>query len=407
MSIKWKKSPRFKPSVLLDRIASIRTVSPEGGVSFSGSELQDCLPAIHSMLFFPDVATDIDTANLVWRAIGKMRNELNTANFLKSINEELSERLATSEQTYFLLTSLSIDHRDIPKKLKLFDTELTFTATSYPNRFKSRDVLLRSQNISVQQEPDTYCRVVVKVKAKTASAAVNRALRALDLQRAIWCLMGNPQMQLLLGSTRPKPINVVRLGSRHTLHYESGAPAEDGLWYEPGYIEAPIFQLRKPEIVKSNTRFAHRELLACIYSEKIISSLLKYVRALDEAEANTSYLRLWGALEALVTPGVADYDRLVSRCAFLFQDIDFHRQLLEHLREYRNVNVHAGVESERARTHCYQLQLYFVNLIWFHLSNTNCFKTLDEANNFLDLPSSKLDLERRLKMTKKALKFIS
>lgn len=407
MSIKWKKSPRFKPSLLLDRIASIRTVSPEGSVSFSGSELENCLPAIHSMLVFPDAANDIDTANLVWRAIGKMRNELTAVNFLKSINAELSERLATKEQTYFLLTSLSIDHRDIPKKLNLLDAELTFSATNYPNRFKSRDALLKSQNIPVQPEPNSYCRVVVRVKAKTANAAVNRALRALDLQRAIWCLMGNPESEFLLGSTRPKPINVVRLGSRHTLHYMDGESAKGGLWYEPGYIEAPIFRLRKPDIIKTNTRFAHRKLLICNYSEKVISSLLRYVRALDEAEANTSFLRLWGALEALVTPNVANYDRLVNRCAFLFQDIDFHRQLLEHLREYRNVNVHAGEESERARTHCYQLQLYFVNLIWFHLSNTNCFKTLEEANNFLDLPSSKLDLERRLKMTKKALKFIS
>lgn len=359
------------------------------------------------MLIFPDAATDIDTANIVWRALGKMKNELNATNFLKSINAELSERLATREQTYFLLTSLSIDHRDIPKKLKLLDAELTFTATNYPNRFKSRDQLLASQNIPVKPEPSTYCRVVVKVKAKTANAAVNRALRALDLQRAIWCLMGNPQMQLKWGSNGPKPINVVRLGSRHTLHYASGAPAEAGLWYEPGYIEAPIFRLRKPDMVKSNSRFAHRELLTCNYSEKVISSLLRYVRALDEAEANTSYLRLWGALESLVTPDVADYDRLVSRCAFLFQDIDFHRQLLEHLREYRNVNVHAGEESELARTHCFQLQLYFVNLIWFHLSNTNFFRTLDEANAFLDLPASKVDLERRLQITKRALKFVS
>lgn len=406
MSIKWKKSPRFKPTVLLDRIASIRTVSLEGVVSFSGSELEDCLPAIHSMLIFPDAATDIDTANLVWRAIGKMRNELTTTNFLKSINAELSEKLATREQTYFLLTALSTDHRDIPKKLKLLDAELTFSATNYPSRFKSRDALLQSQNIPVQPEPNTYCRVVVKVKAKTANSAVNRALRALDLQRAIWCLMGNPQMEFLRGSSKPKPINVIRLGSRHTLHYEDGKPAESGLWYEPGYIEAPIFRLRKPEVVKTNTQFAHRKLLNCNYSEKVISSLLRYVRALDEAEANTSYLRLWGALESLVTPGVADYDRLINRCAFLFQDIEFHRQLLEHLREYRNVNVHAGEESERARTHCFQLQLYFVNLIWYHLSNTNFFKTLDEANTFLDLPSSKVDLKRRLQITKKALKFV-
>lgn len=109
----------------------------------------------------------------------------------------------------------------------------------------------------------------------------------------------------------------------------------------------------------------------------------------------------------LTTPGQADYDRLVQRCSFLFKDAEFRRQLLEHLREYRNVNAHAGEESDRARTHCFQLQLYFVELIRFHLRNARLFGSLEEANAFLDLPARKADLERRLQLTRKALKFIS
>jgi hypothetical protein len=406
MPITWKKGKRFKPAVLLERIASIRTVSPEGSVSFSGFELEDCLPAIRSMLNFPDAAIDIDTANLVWLGIARVKNELTMQNFLTAINSELSAKLAGKEQVYFLLTSLSIDHRDVPKKLQLLGAELTFMANNYPMRFKSRSILLQSQTVPVEPEPNTYCRVVVKVKAKTANAAVNCALRALDLQRAIWCLMGNPRMQTLYGNSLPKPINVVRLGSRHTLHHETGEPADEGLWYEPGYSKTEIFRIKKPDLYKKRTFFARRSLSMSKYGEKIISSLLKYVRALDEAESNTAYLRLWGALETLVTPGIADYDRLVSRCAFLFQDMEFHQQLLEHLREYRNASVHAGEESERARTYCFQLQLYFIHLIWFHLSNANFFTSLLEANIFLDLPPAKLDLQRSLKLTKKALKFV-
>lgn len=274
MPIAWKSGKRFKPAVLLDKIASIRTVSPEGSVSFSGSELENCLPAIQSMLSFPDAAADIDTANLVWRGLAKVKSELTSTSFLKSINAELSDRLSTKEQTYFLLTSLSIDHRDIPKKLKLLGAELSFMATRYPIRFKSRDDLLRSQNLPVQPEPSTYCRVVVKVKAKTANAAVHRALRAIDLQRSLWCLMGNPQMQTLYGNASPKPINVVRLGSRHTLHTENGDPAEEGLWYEPGYTEAQIFRIRKPDLVKTNSRFAFRGLVTCNYGEKSLHRCL-------------------------------------------------------------------------------------------------------------------------------------
>lgn len=407
MLITWKNGNQFKPEILLKRIALIRTVSPEGSVSFSGFELEDCLPAIKSMLKFPSGAADLDTSNLVWRGLARIKNELTKDNFIQAINSELTEKLSTNEQIYFLLTSISIDHRDIQKKLKVLNAELTFQAKSYPVRFKSRNDLLQSHNIPVASEPNTYCRVVVKVKAKSIDAAVNCALRALDLQRSIWCMMGNPQMQLLSFGSSSKPINVIRLGSRHTLHLENGAPAKNDIWYEPGFIETQIFRIKKPDIAKHNVQVAHRGLSNSKYSDELISSLFRYARALDELEANTAYLRLWGALESLVVPGKADHEKLIKRCAFLFQDIDFHRQLLVHLREYRNLSVHAGEESERARTHCFQLQLYFVNLIWFHLKNAKFFKSLDEANNFLDLPSSKSDLERRLKMTKKALKFIS
>jgi hypothetical protein len=118
-----------------------------------------------------------------------------------------------------------------------------------------------------------------------------------------------------------------------------------------------------------------------------------------------AFIRLWGALESLTTPEYADYEKTVKRCAFLFQNGEYHRQLLEHLREYRNSFVHAGEDSDLARTHCFQLQLYFVHLIWFHLGNVGTFKSLNEANSFLDSPSDRAELKRRLQLTQKALRF--
>lgn len=163
----------------------------------------------------------------------------------------------------------------------------------------------------------------------------------------------------------------------------------------------------KPEVVRKNSRWALRQISASSYSECLISALIRFVRAFDERDANTAFLRLWGALEALITPGQADYGKMVQRCSFLFREHDFYRQLLEHLRECRNANVHAGEESERARTHCFQLQFYFSNLIWFHLGNARYFHSLDEANFFLDSPVNKEELKRRLQLARKAVRFFT
>lgn len=407
MPITWKKSPRFKPAVVLDRIASVRTVNPKGGAPFSAFELEHCLPALYSMLIFPDAAKEIDTNRLVWEALMRAGGDLTPSSFLTAINDELSAKLATKEQVYYLLTSLSFDYRDIPRSISVAGAEIRFTSSTFPARFtKPRAQLLRTHKVPVPPEPQSYTRVIARVKAKTEQVGVTRALRALDLQRALWCLMGNPQMQLAYGKAALQPINVVRLGSKHTVHLKDGQSARDGIWFEPGFMQADVFRPDRPAVFTSNSRWALRRIQRSSYRESLITALLRFVRGLDDAEANTAFLRLWAGLETLATPGQADYDRLVSRCSFLFKEAEFHRQILEHLREYRHANVHAGEDSVRARTHCFQLQLYFVNLVLFHIRNATAFDSLEEANAYLDLPASRNLLKRRVELTKRALKFI-
>lgn len=111
MPIKWKKRAQFKPAVILKKIGSIRTINPQGGASFTGWDFEDCLPALHSMLEFPAAATELDTISLVWGGLRNLGPELTPEAFLAAVNKEFSDRLATAEQAYFLLTAISLDKR--------------------------------------------------------------------------------------------------------------------------------------------------------------------------------------------------------------------------------------------------------------------------------------------------------
>ena len=406
MPIKWKPSKRFKPSVILARIDAARTVSPNSGASFTGFDWEECLPALHSMLSFPTAASDIDVNSLVWRALTKVRGPLTPDDFLQAANLELSWYLAEKEDQYRLLTTISIRHCDIPATVSCLGVKIRFFKGVFPNRYIDREELIRQHLTNVPDAPTSYTRVIVSVKAKTHDAAFAKALRALDLHRALWCLMGNPRMQITIGTPSLKPINVVRLGGYHTLHLVNGSKARDGIWFEPGYIEASLFGFNNSSIVGKNCRWALRRLRLSRYSDQLTTALVRYVRALDESDSNTAFLRLWTAIECLTTPNnVADYDKLVRRCAFLFQDGDFHKQMLEHLREYRNGSVHAGEYSDSARTLCFQLQLYFNTLIWFHIRNSTFFSSLEEANQFLDSPPDKSRIERQIEIARKAVRF--
>jgi hypothetical protein len=405
MPAKWKQGPRFKPEVILKKIDSVRTVSPEGRVSFSGFELWDCLPALQSMLEFPPVSTEVNHTALVWGALAKVATELTRESLLSAINKELRDRLSKTEQTFYFLTAVSLDCRYVADQINLLETRIRFHATKYPSRFDAREDLLRDRRLNIEPTPENYTKISIKTKAKSPKAAVSKALRALDLQRALWCLMENPRMQSPFDGSTFAPINVIRLGSQHTLHLSNGERATDVIWFEPNFTVASLHQLTEPDTIKKDLRWALRRISVSPYGERLTSSLVRFVRAFDERDPNIAFLRLWAALESLTTPDHADYDKTVQRCAFLFQDGTYHRQLLEHLREYRNANVHAGEDSDLARTHCFQLQLYFVQLIWFHLRNSRTFRSLDEANRFLDSPSDRIELERRLKLTRKALRF--
>jgi hypothetical protein len=97
-------------------------------------------------------------------------------------------------------------------------------------------------------------------------------------------------------------------------------------------------------------------------------------------------------------------DKLPKRCAILFKDREYHQQILEHLREYRNQNIHSGFQSNKAKTYCYQLQMYFREVIFFHMRSVEKLDTLDEAHMLLDLPADINELKKKQKLLDIAIK---
>lgn len=405
MPITWKKSKNLKPAVILDRITAIRSVNQGGAPSFSGFGLEDALPALQSMLDFPAVANDVQRSTLVWKALASIPGELTPKTFLAAINDTLSKQIATREAQFHILTALSIAPQGLPAKTQIDGSTLSFLNRPYPRKYAARASAIAAHHLPVVSTPDDYCRVIVTVTAKSNFGAMTKALRTLDIQRAIWCLLCNSQMEII--GQAWDPINAIRLGSIHTVHNPDGLLASQEVWFEPNFTQARIFQHNRVDMLRKNSTYALGALAQCPYRGALTEALLRYVGALDERDQNTAFIRLWGAIEALTSPGFAIYDQVVRRCSFLFRDSQYHQQILEHLREYRNQSIHAGDQSDNAKTHCFQLQLYFYHLIWFHLRNVGFFTSLEETNAFLDLVPSKTTLLRRKQLIQKAIRFVS
>lgn len=404
MRVGWKKNKNLKPEVILAKIDSAKTVSDDRRVSFSLFEYQEAISILVNMVDFPRHCEGFDRQRIVSTAVTKVARDfaLEKKKVLDEINEIVRLENSTSEHKFHLLTSVSLGQPYPVKDVVIENVRIRIIGNSYPKKYTGRNELI-SKHSNISKTPENYAKVIVSLKEKSVRRAATKSLRVLDIIRAFWCLFGNSSMEIY--GEEWKPINNVRLGSAHTVHKDTGKPASEEFWYEPNFSPTPVFRPNKIDVFSQNCKWAIKKLELIPYSSTLKDSLLRYVRALDEKDQNTALIRLWGAVEVLAAPSENNYDLVTRRCAFLFEEYEYHKQVLEHLREYRNANVHAGDQSERAKSNCFQLQFYFRQLVVFHLRNQGEFSSLDEANMFLDLPVNQDSLKNRMKLLEKALKF--
>jgi hypothetical protein len=406
MPIKWKKNKNLKPEIILSKIDSIKKVSPENKVTYLGFDYHETIAVLVNMIDFPSQCDGLHQENIVSRAVNNIAkdNELEDKKVINEINNIVKSELATKEQKYHLLTSISLQPPFPLKNGLVEEVRIRILSKDYPKKYSGRNELLNKHS-DIKETPSNYAKVIVSLKEKSAKGAATKALRALDIQRSFWCLFGNYSMEII--GDQWKPINRIRLGRFHTIHKDSGRVTNNNFWYEPNFSSLNLFSPKEPKVFTKNSNWAMSKLADIPYSTTLKEALLRYVRALDEKDQNVALIRLWSALEVLTAPSETNYDLVTRRCSFLFQDNTYHKQVLEHLREYRNANVHAGDQNERAKSSCYQLQFYFYNLVLFHIRNQGEFSTLDEANSFLDLPPTKEALKNRKRLIEKAISFVS
>lgn len=412
MKIEWKNSKKLKPEVILKKINGIMTVSAEGNVSFEGFEYHDAVAALQSMINYPESVAWLSREIFLYKAISDAarKGTLDRDKVIAELNAILNSKLTQKEQTYYLLTSISIASPLPEKVVNIGACKIKIFEGEYPKKFISRtnlvsDLAQKNFGRGVDHRPQGYSGVIVSLKSKSADWAASECLKAIDILRAVWCTAANSSMEF--GADEWSPINRIRLGGVHTVHNEDGTLASDTFWYEPNFVLAHPHRVLAHSVTELRKYYKNyfSKIEKSKYSNVIKDSLLRYVRALDESDQNTALIRLWGAMEELLSPNGANYDLVTRRCSFLFKERDYHRQLLEHLREYRNANIHAGEQSETVKTLCYQLQFYFLHLIKFHLSNSKIFESLVQANEFLDLPTDQNILEMRRKLIDKAIRF--
>lgn len=402
MRLKWKSG--FKPELILEKINQVRRVLPDGRASYAGLQIFEYKPVLQSMLCLCNEASTVDLSEIVSEALSRVKGELNQNNFLKAANDIAKINNSVREIDYQVLTTISINRSNAPPRLELDGVIINFLKGDFPKKFNSRnDEIARTHPASNHQESE-YTRVIIKLRSKSPKSAVGRALRALDLLRAIWCLISQRSMELTFGHT-DRPINSIRTGQFHTIHTPEGTALKEHLWFEPRYVAAPAFSFNDHVKVHRQARILLKRLDKLSYRDRVVKALTRFAGALDESDFDTAFLRLWSATESLAAHSESGQDTVIKRCAALWSDPHFHLQVLLHLRSYRNSNVHETEYRDHSRLLCYQMRRYFAALTLFHINHGSIFGSFDSANRFLDAPWEEAKLIEQVKIAKRAIRW--
>lgn len=409
MRVKWKNNKALNPQLILERISAGIKKMPDGTLGFDMNILE-LETLLFTMLDFAEDYSNHNALYLLKRAVRTCAEDgkLSKENFLQAINDEVRGHLGTREQLFVLSTSISMTGGFPINPIILGGAKIECYPQGFPVEYNGRNTFL--ERWKYQDPPFTpgQCAVLVSVKRKNWLDAAEQALDALDLVRGIFCYIYNAESEFSLVGFKARIENKISLGGMHCIHNEDGTLARDKqFWFEQRYEKAPPFVISDGQKEIGASRFNEMvDHLSRHRDERLIKkSFIRYVRAIDNYDKNTSVMHLWSVLESLAGKDGYAAESIVRRCSFIHGERAFHQQVLEHLREYRNSSVHTGMHLESPDWHCFQLQRYFRHLVHFYLADVDTFNTIDEANRFLDLADSKEKLLYEIDVRQKALEF--
>jgi len=397
--MKIKFSGTIDLKLLLNEIKSITTIKGNK-VSYNAFRIYELESILESHITLPEKISNISKHSIIKKTIRKVAIKgFDESLFKVTLEEEVKNHFKKEEQNFYLLSSLSID--SLPyRKIRINNSEIFIKGNSYPKEFtKNRNLLLKRKNLN--KNNTNYLKIIVKTKGKNHIDTFEESLRNLDVFRALVNLTLNPPLKITFGLD-DKPLNLVRLGEYSTMHFENGETINDNnYWYEPNFYEK-IYHLKddfKIHFKKSINWYLKRiNLSDKKFNQNICYGLGLYVKAFDEPDKQSCFLKSWTALENLLSTHKNDI--IIKRCLVVYHNESrpLQKTILEAIRNYRNESVHEGIEAlnHNISFYCHQVQKNILYLLRYnHLRFYNLFDNIEEANEFLD--KRRLDIKKQKK----------
>jgi hypothetical protein len=414
---------KHAPNHILSEIGKTSFLSADGEVAWHGLDVMLRFKvALRSafVILGPDAVevNENDSWDIVWKALVALirnapREPIASKELLERVNIAAAAFFREPPAQYVLVTSLSVG--DFPARQIRVGACVVTPLKERGKRFPFPETLSAPSQKSAfasHIRETQYKTVRVSVLGRSIHDAADKALESVHLLRALWSLPATYGSWSLF-RTEPvrKPLGVIHIGPIHTLHWPDGKPVNDGLyWYEPNYAgDQAIFpgDKRWVEIEKSR-RWAMGRLRCLPYRSELKALLIRYVRALDEADMDVAFLQMWSILEKITGTIGAKYDETIKKAVWVLakEERPLAGNILGLLRCRRNQYVHSGrVSQEEGEKTVYLIKSLVDLHLGLLLSNVVSAHNLAEYAEYLSLPAERDELLKRRRMLTKAIAY--
>lgn len=405
---------------LAEKFEELRTTRDDGSPAFIANHGRYSFNELKSILeTYEDFAPDVSQAQrqlLIGKAVNSAcrAGQITAESLMRQLSSQKTRYYRSPKNNYVFLSSISMRRPPDLRRLAFDNAHFTFSDL-LPKSFSRNGIdFNQHENVKPPRDfPNGFTKVRVRVEARSEFDAFDTAITSLDYLRGIWNFVINIGLVERWHLGPIKPVNSIYLGPVHTLHHPDGKLTTNTYWYEhvyPHKIEPE--RIKKWPKVAKETRAIRDIIKIHSYPCYMRETFVRYARSLDGVDHESSFLKAWSMLEWLTAINENEnYGEIIKRVLFLFEDQDYHRQVLEHLRLRRNATVHKGQVIEDAEPLIFQLKKYVEWLIKSHLI---CRRRFDNPQQFGQMLSSprdmnqlkkKLDdLENRVRILKEARK---
>lgn len=334
--------------------------------------------------------------------------EITESNFNQFFENAVKEYFSKKEESFTLLTSLSIDFLPF-RKIKINDSIIRIHGKKWPSKFQKSRLELLKRNRKKDLN-DGFIKVTVQTKAKHFYDGFEQATYDLNIFRAFICFNINPLSELPISNDYNRAINKVRNGEFYSLHKTENGETVDQktYWFETKfYNRLTRFSNDNKEILKNAVSEWISKFEKCnkAHKRKLSDVLNLYVDAFDEKDKHTCFLKGWIALESLL--GTHDNNQIIKRCVSVFkiQERSYQKEILQGLRLRRNLIVHENDTKINSLVNCYHVQNYLYSILKYN--NLKYYREIENNEEAIKLLDYRLTTTKNLKSELKVIKEVS